>query len=63
MWGLFRLLDKGVFGGTDVTPEVKLRVSNGADTWSLPFDFQLQGQSPNTPFRKNFLRFSLPPSI
>jgi len=57
------LLDKGAFGGTDVTPEVKLRVSNGPDTWSLPFDFQLQGQSPNTPFRKNFLRFSLPPSI
>ena len=63
VWGLFRLLDKGAFGGTDVTPEVKLRVSNGPDTWSLPFDFQLQGQSPNTPFRKNFLRFSLPPSI
>ena len=63
VWGFFRLLEKGTFGGTESVPQVQVRVSSGTETWSLPFEFQLEGESPRHPFKRNFLRFSLPPSI
>ena len=63
VWGFFRLLEKGQFGGTETVPQVQVRVSSGAETWSLPFEFQLEGESPKHPFRRNALRFSPPPSI
>ena len=63
VWGLFRLLDKGTFGGSEIVPQVQVRVGNGAEIWSLPLEFQLEGESPHHPFKRNFLRFTLPPSI
>jgi type VI secretion system protein ImpL len=64
VWGFFRLLDRGKFGTSQTgEPQVQVRVSGGADTWGLPFEFQLEGQSPNHPFKPNALRFSPPPSI
>jgi type VI secretion system protein ImpL len=63
VWGFFRMLDRGQFGGTATTPQVQIRASSGPETWILPFEFELEGQSPKHPFRKNALRFDLPPSI
>lgn len=63
VWGLFRLLDRGQFGGSETVPQVQVRVTFGAETWSLPLEFQLEGESPKHPFKRSFLRFSLPPSI
>ncbi|HEY6866970.1 MAG TPA: ImcF-related family protein, partial [Candidatus Eisenbacteria bacterium] len=63
VWGLFRLLDRGVFGGTETVPRVTVHVTGGKDVWSVPLEFQLEGESPKHPFRRNFLRFQLPPSI
>jgi type VI protein secretion system component VasK len=63
VWGMFRLLEKGQFGGSEAVPQVKVRVTTGKDTWSLPFEFQLEGESPRHPFKRGFFRFSLPASI
>ncbi len=63
VWGFFRLLETGQFGGTETTPQIQVRVSATPDTWGLPFEFELEGQSPKHPFKRGALRFSLPPSI